>query len=149
MTPVFQTIIDPENGDCERACVATILDLPIEDVPNFVEKDCVWWERDWIVARGYAIIEPKRETGPHDYVYTGLRNLAAIATVPSQKYPGGTHVIVVGWRPHPDHPEHALECFVVHDPNPGNKPYEDIDKQIIRLVWIVPQMLALLPEAKP
>jgi len=35
---VHQTIIDTVRGDCERACVATILALPIEDVPNFSER---------------------------------------------------------------------------------------------------------------
>lgn len=44
MTPVKQTIKhDPtkgQYGDCHRAAIATVLDLPIEDVPHFVHDDC-------------------------------------------------------------------------------------------------------------
>lgn len=38
MTPVKQSIADgPENGDCFRACVASILDLELNDVPHFLK----------------------------------------------------------------------------------------------------------------
>ena len=36
MIPIMQTICDFENGDCFRACVASILELPIEKIPNFM-----------------------------------------------------------------------------------------------------------------
>ena len=42
MKPVQQTITG-EGGDCLRACVASLLELPIEEVPNFCE------DRDWCV----------------------------------------------------------------------------------------------------
>lgn len=35
MKPVDQKIFDNEYGDCFRACVASIFEFPIEDVPNF------------------------------------------------------------------------------------------------------------------
>lgn len=39
MTPVDQTILhDPDAGlygDCQRAVIASLLDLPIDSVPNF------------------------------------------------------------------------------------------------------------------
>lgn len=44
MTPVDQQFIhDPANGvygDCQRACFASLLDLPIDAVPHFVEDGC-------------------------------------------------------------------------------------------------------------
>ena len=36
MKPVNQTILDFEHGNCMQACVASILELPLEDVPNFM-----------------------------------------------------------------------------------------------------------------
>jgi len=145
VTPVFQTIIDPEIGDCERACVATITGIPIDEIPNFADpearRDHTQWKRQWLQSRGFGLIEPKRGLGAGDYVWTGLRGLAAMATVPSQAFPGGKHAIVVGWRPDPRYPEAALECFVVHDPNPNNEPYEDVKAIIERTIWIVPHML--------
>lgn len=40
MTPVYQEFLveNEEIGDCVRACTATILDLPLSDVPHFVKE---------------------------------------------------------------------------------------------------------------
>jgi hypothetical protein len=47
MTPYRQTVKhDPANGqygDCARTCIASILDLPLESVPNFAES---WKDND-------------------------------------------------------------------------------------------------------
>lgn len=37
MTPVFQTIVDPGKGNCMQAAIASLFDLKLEEVPNFVE----------------------------------------------------------------------------------------------------------------
>ncbi len=54
MTPVDQSILhDPENGtwgDCMRACVASLLDLPITTVPHFFDGGCDSQEFDRRVA---------------------------------------------------------------------------------------------------
>ena len=43
MTPVFQTTFSDENnpktGNCMQAAIASLLDLSLEDVPNFIEFD--------------------------------------------------------------------------------------------------------------
>lgn len=36
MKPVNQSIVSFKNGDCARACIASILELPLKDVPNFM-----------------------------------------------------------------------------------------------------------------
>jgi len=137
VTPVYQTIIDSERGDCQRACVATIMDRPIEEVPNFVEAK-LWKDlmSVWVQAQGWGIIETKQPCGPNNLNWSAIRGLVAIATVPSQVFPGGKHAIVVGWREHPDH-EEANECYVVHDPNPNNAPYENVAGIVERLEWLV------------
>lgn len=44
MTPVDQEFMhEPSNGsygDCQRACIASLLDLPREQVPHFLHDDC-------------------------------------------------------------------------------------------------------------
>lgn len=139
LTPVNQTIISNVNGDCERACVATITGIPIAEIPNFSEPGLPvdQWMQEWLPTRGWGIIQAKRDTGPKDYTYSGLAGLVAIASVPSQAFPGSKHAVVVGWRDHPQYPG-ALECYVVHDPNPNNAPYEDVADQAERLRWVVP-----------
>lgn len=48
MTPVDQTILhDPDAGlygDCQRAVIASLLDLPIDSVPNFSAGGAGWLE---------------------------------------------------------------------------------------------------------
>lgn len=46
MKPVFQTVFDFEHGDCMRACVASIFELSIEEVPNFNEPDSSHFEEN-------------------------------------------------------------------------------------------------------
>lgn len=47
-------------GDCLRACIATILDLPAEDVPHFADcgvsaSDTLAHARKWLGERGLTI----------------------------------------------------------------------------------------------
>lgn len=51
---------DPDNGtwgDCQRICIAAILDMPAADVPHFCDKDNPGWHADmiaWLARRGLA-----------------------------------------------------------------------------------------------
>lgn len=51
MIPVYQTIFEPPLGDCWRACVASIMELRLEGVPNFAE---------WYVGAEAADVSPFR-----------------------------------------------------------------------------------------
>lgn len=74
MKPVNMIVThDPANGswgDCTRACVASIFELPAEEVPHFCEGSeanrimedgitRVWYKRliDWLEARGFSCIQ--------------------------------------------------------------------------------------------
>ena len=37
MKKVFQTIVDKRHGNCMQAAVASLFDLELEEVPNFIE----------------------------------------------------------------------------------------------------------------
>lgn len=64
MIPVEQqqlSVIDEHGdsivkGDCMRACVASLFELPLDDVPHFVESDRWWalWE-EWLAARNLRL----------------------------------------------------------------------------------------------
>lgn len=42
MKPVYQTIIDKEIGDCQRAAAASLFELKIEQVPHFILFNEKW-----------------------------------------------------------------------------------------------------------
>jgi hypothetical protein len=45
-----------QRGDCLRACVASIFELPLADVPHFVEADdWLGWYTRWVRARGFVL----------------------------------------------------------------------------------------------
>ncbi|HMY20843.1 MAG TPA: hypothetical protein PKA58_31180 [Polyangium sp.] len=57
MIPVDQSVFH-ERGDCMSACIASILELPLEEVPHFAKYDD-WRERldAWLRDRGMYSIE--------------------------------------------------------------------------------------------
>jgi hypothetical protein len=127
MIPVDQTVTDPVLGNCLSACVASILELPIEEVPWFNEDPATWWERfgAWCEARGHTpIFLPWSTPAPVGY---------AIAGVASRRADGVLHAIV------------CLDGKIVHDPQPRNRgdgvaPYRE--EEIVD--WII-----LQPHAEP
>jgi hypothetical protein len=67
---VHQTRFGSE-GNCFSACVASIMDLPIDDVPNFENSGSGSWfvcASEWLAARGHHLVQlfPGQEfTGYH------------------------------------------------------------------------------------
>ena len=47
MIAVMQTEFGKGQGNCFSACLASVLEVPIESVPNFCAH---WMERDWLKA---------------------------------------------------------------------------------------------------
>lgn len=60
MSEVTQTILQGDGsgrlGNCLQAAVASALDLPLEEVPHFLEADGDWWTAmvDFLLDRGYT-----------------------------------------------------------------------------------------------
>lgn len=55
MTPVSQTVCTFPGGNCFQACVASVLDLPLYDVPHFMEGSDGWWTQErWDAVRSFA-----------------------------------------------------------------------------------------------
>lgn len=104
---------DPEKGmigDCWRACIASILDLPCEEVPHFVREEIEgkghWMELTvrWLNGRGFGIVQCSRDGLPKWISY-------------------GTLMIACG--PGPRHGNHCVimdqSGSMVHDPHPSRE----------------------------
>ena len=64
MIPVDQDRFGPKVGNCFSAAAAFILELPLADVPFFMDPEETWWARfqDWLATRGFAAdYYPSRE----------------------------------------------------------------------------------------
>lgn len=104
MIPIDQTEFRPAVGDCLRACVASILELPLKDVPHFLRDSGSGWfdalDR-WLAERfqlGAVLI---RVTSP-----------------PSCTLPRG---FCIASGPAPGHPKHSVvweDGALRHDPHP-------------------------------
>lgn len=111
MTPVEQTrlhIDSPagviQKGNCYQACIASIMDLPLDSVPNFIEyEDNVWYKvfLDFIEEQGYEYSWQNASEGvPEGYaIGSGISPRA-------RKDKRINHAVVV------------LNGVMVHDPHP-------------------------------
>jgi hypothetical protein len=100
-----------QQGDCFRACVASILELPISEVPHFAQlthgsSSAAFWNMayDWLEERGYEYTFCSRVNRPgrdkaEFHMLTGL----------SPRGNGTYHCVVAqgGVIVHDPHPTHA------------------------------------------
>lgn len=90
-----------QHGDCASAVIASLLDLPLSEVPFFVEANhgWWWWLEEWLDKRGLELEHVERENLPAGPVYC------------EGKSPRGfMHAVV--WEGGPN-------GKVVHDPHPS------------------------------
>lgn len=113
MIPVDQTLFGdkrpecPEGGNCFAACVASLFELPLADVPHFCSGES-WWQRytDWCVARDVFPVflrvghELSHGRAPAGYTLVGG---------PSPRNPKVLHACV------------ALDGVIVHDPHADDR----------------------------
>ncbi|MBD3674365.1 MAG: hypothetical protein HUJ26_12645 [Planctomycetaceae bacterium] len=133
MTPVYQTVIDQGSGDCERAAIASLLDLPLSEVPNFREGlnpgDATPSIREeWLRGRGLKKLRVPVE-GTEGYLCEAGDNgpIYCLGTVPSQMFENTTHSVVCRINGF----DNGVWIEVVHDPNPNNRPYRYAEIQVL------------------
>lgn len=54
MKPIHQTMLNNTNGNCLQACIASIFELDLDEVPNFMDADD--WEKayhEYLMNLGY------------------------------------------------------------------------------------------------
>lgn len=118
MTPQKQTITkhDPDNGvygDCHRAALASVLDLPIEIVPHICDgqhppEEFIRRERAWLLTQGLIPIHVAFEDSSIEAV---IRHVAAVNP--------GVYYLVGGTSPRGhDHTVVGINDQIAHDPHP-------------------------------
>lgn len=107
MKPVMQTKFGDPDGNCFASCLASLLELPLESVPDFQEKD--WWGafKRWLKKRGLA---PINLYGGKGYILP--RDTLCIA---GGKGPRGLEHSVI-WKTG----GHGV-AKMVHDPHPSGE----------------------------
>lgn len=125
MIPVVQSIVaagdvpDRVPGDCVRACVASIFELRLEQVPHFVASPRGWYPaiQDWLRPMGLWLCHDDYNEPSTRPVPKGHRYPAGWwwASVNSENFPGSTHAVVMRglYLPGREDPD-----IVAHDPSP-------------------------------
>lgn len=112
MKKVYQTIIDPNHGNCMQAVVASLFEMELDEVPNFIEFEDRWYLEmiKFYEERGYELgtISGSTEHMKIAAEFDGGVNGYFDATVESKLFPGRTHAVVVD-----------KNLNIVHDPNPS------------------------------
>lgn len=111
MIKIMQTVSDERKGDCMRAAIASMLELDISQVPNFVLFDeDIWFPvfYNFMKSMGYEY----KGTMNRDCEFTrkNLINGCIYASVPSKNYQGAAHAVLINSKGR-----------VIHDPHPNKK----------------------------
>lgn len=109
-----------ERDDCYRACVATVLGLALDDVPNFYRgadkgdgkaPGALDLIRDWARERGYAaLFLPAQHSLAYVLAQTARLNPEAPFILSGRSKFGGGHAVVV------------CHGRIIHEPTPGYGP---------------------------
>lgn len=127
MTPVLQEIIDPGKGDCFSACIATLFDLPLAEVPKFrrdnpYPSDMMDAARAWVAEKFGLSLITIQNADFNDPDFTG-RDMRFVGGRPE------TPCIAGGKSPNFEGVSHAVvgtidglgNFTMTHDPNPSGK----------------------------
>lgn len=134
MKPVDQAHLNhgqegAENGDCFRACVASVMERAVEDVPHFCSKEneSSWWDIlvDWLDLEGWAcvLVEAKNDADePFRWPY----------------FPNSVYYLAGGMSPRGFlHSVVYRDCKMVHDPHPSR---DGIDPKTVHdLIFLFPK----------
>ncbi len=117
MRPVDQTVFTVPGGNCFSACVASVLEMPLDAVPYFMgdfkEEPDAWWGRftGWLEPLGFW---PINFACPPD----------------GDWHPKGFYILSAGSpRGEWDHSVVARGREIVHDPHPSRAGLVRRDKQ--------------------
>lgn len=124
------------EGDCFRAALASLLDLPLSAVPHFLkeaEGDKIYfWQlvQSWLAGRGQAMILTRGMMFSH-FAYAGMAPVFHLIVGEDEDGDGHTLVGLNGkvvWDPNPSMPELISQpsdlvfCFVVNTAASAKEP---------------------------
>ena len=114
MRRVQQTILEPPHGNSLQACVASVLALPLDDVPNFVVQPDYWRAMlEHANACGLSLLKLPLVDGK--LPFASVPGSLCIVRGESPRHAGGGHVIVASVA------SDGLSLEPVHDPHPDGK----------------------------
>lgn len=122
MKPVDQTLFGGEVGNCFAACIASLLELPLESVPNFCAHShggTAWFDGfvSWLKERGFTAIAFGGDLGE---AFGHMTAGYYIATGPASR--GFLHATI----------QRGGE--LVHDPHPSREGL----LSVYEYLWLVP-----------
>ena len=132
MTPVYQTIISGTEGNCMQAAIASLLDMKLEEVPDFKKSGHLWMQDIYrfLWNNGYEYHGSIRN--PRDFGSWGEDRMSKIKEL-SPGIDGFYFAIVYSptfanfsdFNTNKSVTTHAVivdsNCNILHDPNPDNK----------------------------
>lgn len=129
MTPIDQDkfyIKDVSHGNCQQAAIASLLDLDLTEVPNFIEQPQGFWQSFWefMTARGLVAID-----------------------LPGERHFGCYHL---AYGPSPRGVSHAVIYrygALAHDPHPSRAGLLSVETTVLIVpadiaVWRGPPLVA-------
>lgn len=131
MKPVFQQVLDKGRGDCWSACIASLLELDLSDVPNFraMEEDTgvdmkvearKWLKERFGITSVTIYMGERSPEEPEEWRLTGaIEGTPCIGTFKSINYEGVQHAVVG------EIDEYGLNFLVTHDPRPTGQRFKD------------------------
>ena len=104
MKLVHQTIIGGNDsiGNCFPACLASLLEIDISEVPHFLDiaqreaKDAMGLAREWLAHNfglGLLTVHLPKE-GEYHIAFQGSPNTLCIVAIPSPNVQGGCHAVI-------------------------------------------------------
>jgi hypothetical protein len=121
MTPQKQTIFGSPNGNCFATCVASLLDLPLSEVPNFCGGENENWFSEfqqWLGERGFYAIDLHAVSEPFLCPVPD----GTLVIISGMGARGLLHSIIGSYRLKDG--EHFWDH--VHDPHPDDTGIEDV-----------------------
>lgn len=130
MKKVDQTRTGMPSGNCMEACIASLLEVPLSDVPDLGDKKDSDWEwcqivlTNWLVTQGFWWVD--FSIGDEKYADFFKKH----------RIPDNAWVVLCG--DNPDGIAHAVvgqkisgELLMIHDPNPSRRGIVKIDSIMV------------------
>ncbi len=140
MKPVSQTLFGDKIGNCFAACIASLLELPINEVPNFCAYPADSWTEkldEWLAARGLFSVEVRLDP-EKPVLYPVPVGVFCILTGPSPR--GSFLHSVIGGSVRCGE-QHGFE--IVHDPHPSGAGFGGVPATAITfLAALSPERIA-------
>ena len=143
MKPVDQTVVDPVIGNCWSACLASLLEISLEEVPHFATAPDVWEDRqgrgvtwltatlDWLNSKGLKAkwkSLPEAHLLPYEEYNRGIPvGVPVILSGHSLRYEGCLHATIAVFD--------GKAFTMLHDPHPSRA---GLKGDAVDVFWVVP-----------